>query len=467
MKRKIISLCLLPAALYLSAQDASTIKNTAEVYSNSTQFGTAKYTAMAGSIGALGGDISSINTNPAGLGVAITGSIGATLNMVKNSNTSSIGGASLEKSTNKTSFGQAGGIATFMFNESSKWKFANIGVNYTNQDIEDYIQSPKSGVVISRELLNSQNQKVIGNFTNEAHAFDRTGYVSKMNIGVGGNYDNRIYVGGSINFSSANIEQYDIQRFALDLDPNHWYDFNQRFTPFAEESSGLSISAGVIAKISPQIRLGAALETPTWWKINRVFTGQLFTKDGQVIPDSQWQDNNGFVAENYTEDRSLTTPAKMTLSGAFVPNKNFAFNIDYTLGLSKPKYKVQGDAETELNNFLDENYKNISDLRIGAEYRYAGFRLRGGYGFASSAFSQEDFLGKRHTLGLGLGYDFKSFYIDAAYQNISSDYNHFYGGGNYFSTSNGSEISLFSNDYSQTKIKNKQNNFFLTAGWKF
>lgn len=463
MTKKILSIGLIPIAIYLNAQDVSTIRNTAEVYSNGISVGTAKYNAMAGSIGALGGDISTINTNPAGLGVAITGSIGATLNMVKNSNTSSIGGASLEKSTNKTSFGQAGGIATFMFNESSKWKFVNIGVNYTNQDIEDYIQSPKSGVVISRELLNSQSQKVIGNFTNEWHKFDRTGYVSKMNIGVGGNYDNRIYVGGSINFSSTNIEQYDTQRFALDLDPNYWYDFNQRFTPFAEDATGFSLSAGVIAKVNNQIRLGLALETPTWWKMDRIFTGQLFTKNGRIVPDSQWEDSDGFVSENYTEDRTLTTPAKMTLSGAYVPSKNFSFNVDYTLGLSKPKYKVQGDAETELNDFFSNNYKNISDLKLGAEYRYDGLRLRAGYGLATGAFKDNDFLGKRKTLGLGIGYDFKSFFIDAAYQNIASDYNNFYGGGDYFSD----EISLYSENYAMPTVKNKQNNFFLTAGWKF
>ena len=40
------------AAYFANAQDISTIRNTAEVYSNSVSNGSAKYNAMAGSMGA-------------------------------------------------------------------------------------------------------------------------------------------------------------------------------------------------------------------------------------------------------------------------------------------------------------------------------------------------------------------------------------------------------------------------------
>jgi hypothetical protein len=58
-------------ALYF-AQDASVIKNTAEIYSSSNYGGTAKFNSMAGSMGALGGDLSVIAVNPAATGVFIT-----------------------------------------------------------------------------------------------------------------------------------------------------------------------------------------------------------------------------------------------------------------------------------------------------------------------------------------------------------------------------------------------------------
>lgn len=46
------------AAYFANAQDISTIRNTVEVYSNSSLNGTSKYNSMAGSMGALGGDFS-------------------------------------------------------------------------------------------------------------------------------------------------------------------------------------------------------------------------------------------------------------------------------------------------------------------------------------------------------------------------------------------------------------------------
>ncbi len=84
---------------------------------------------------------------------------------------------------------------------------------------------------------------------------------------------------------------------------------------------------------------------------------------------------------------------KATLSGAFVMNKNFAFNVDYSLGLTKPKYKVrpsngEESAEHQLNDFFQSEYKNLSELRVGGEYRYNNFRLRGGYGISNSPFEK-------------------------------------------------------------------------------
>ena len=63
MLKRTLLILTLPAAFYLQAQDISEIKNTTDVYNNNSINGTAKYVGMAGSMGALGGDISSVNVN--------------------------------------------------------------------------------------------------------------------------------------------------------------------------------------------------------------------------------------------------------------------------------------------------------------------------------------------------------------------------------------------------------------------
>jgi hypothetical protein len=49
------------------------IRNTVDVYSNTPMVGSAKFNAMAGANGALGGDANSLLTNPAGLGLLFLG----------------------------------------------------------------------------------------------------------------------------------------------------------------------------------------------------------------------------------------------------------------------------------------------------------------------------------------------------------------------------------------------------------
>lgn len=455
------------AAYFANAQDVSTIRNTAEVYSNSSLNGSSKYNSMAGSMGALGGDFSVLNSNPAGIGVSIASEISGTLSIGNSKNSTSLYGSTMEYKINNTDVGNVGGIASFQIEGSTPWKFVNIGVNYSNQSLEDYSQSPgNSGLVYP---IYDQNNVLVTNLTFGGHAYNRYGDVSKMSIGVGGNYDNKFYLGAGLNFHNANLEQYDSARFTSSSN-NVTETFSKQYTPFSESSSGFSASVGVIGKINPQFRLGASVETPTWWNIARVYTEYENPTDG-----------------TYSEDRNLTSPMKATLSAAFVPNKNFAINVDYSLGLTKPKYKVYGDAETELNKFFSDHSNSLSEVKVGAEYRIQQFRLRGGYAFSSSPFDAMTisslsnigdvsktsysnlFLGKRNTIGAGIGYDFKAFYIDAAYQNVSSEYNSPFIQGSF-----ANNTGYFSNNYIVevnssivSNVKNKKDNFFITLGWKF
>lgn len=468
MIKKVLLIVSVSAAYFINAQDISTIRNTVEVYSNSSLTGSARYNAMAGSMGALGGEVSVLNSNPAGIGVNIASEISGTLNILNNKNTSAIGGNSIDYKINNTDLGNVGGIVAFQVAGNSDWKFVNVGVNYSNQSIEDYVESQGNSNV-NFNIYNGTT--LIDNLTLSGHAYNRYGNLSKMSIAAGGNYDNKIYVGAGLNFHTASLEQYDSAAFNAGMTGGSAV-YNKQYTPFSENSTGFSASVGVIGKINPQFRVGLALETPTWWTIERVFDEY----DNSVNGDG-----------TYREDRSLSTPFKTTLSAAFVPNKNLAINVDYSIGLTKPKYKVQGAAETELNSFFSDHTRNMSEIKAGAEYRVDAFRLRAGYAYANSPFdavkvssfsiagigsdkSYDNLIsGKRTTFGAGLGYDFKSFYIDAAYQNVSSDYqNPFLRGSATANTGYFSDNYVVeSNSFVVSDVKNKRDKFFLTVGWKF
>lgn len=464
MIKKTLMVTSLAAAYYMSAQDVSTIRNTIDVYSNSVTTGSAKYNSMAGSMGALGGEYSVISINPAAVGVSIANDFSATLGIESNQNTASFAGQSRNFKINNTELGSTGGIAVFPIS-SSPWKFVNVGVNYSNRSLEDYVESPGNANIV---FLYEDDNQVTESIALARHAYNRLGNQNKTSIAVGGNYDNRLYFGAGLNFHNSYLEQYDTAEFTGTAPLNQF--FTKQYTPFSESASGFSASLGVIGKVNPNFRLGAAIETPTWWTIERVFDEYSNLGDGR-----------------YYEDRKLSTPLKATLSAAYVANKNFSMNVDYSLGLTKPKYKVYTDTETSLNDFFSDNGTTLSEVKVGAEYRIQDFRLRAGYGFATNPFDSvsinsfaangtagnrtfdDIILGKRNTVGAGIGYDFRSFYIDAAYQFVSSDFeNPFLYGSEADNTGYYSPIEpLYSTSFAVSDVEQKRNNFYITLGWKF
>jgi hypothetical protein len=150
MLKKTLLLISIPVSfLYLKGQyspDISVITNTTDIYSGNPINGTAKYNAMAGSIGALGGDISSASVNPAGIGVFITNDANLTLGINNNKNASTFAGKTLNNKINDTDINNTGGVLTFNLGENpSKWKFVNIGVNYSNRSLDNTVRSDANG----------------------------------------------------------------------------------------------------------------------------------------------------------------------------------------------------------------------------------------------------------------------------------------------------------------------------------
>ncbi len=84
MNKKIFSILGLSVGALFYSQDVSVIRNTVDVYSDTQPNGSAKYMGMAGAMGAMGGDASSINVNPAGIAVNIVGEFSGTLNALGN-----------------------------------------------------------------------------------------------------------------------------------------------------------------------------------------------------------------------------------------------------------------------------------------------------------------------------------------------------------------------------------------------
>jgi len=471
MTKKISILAGISVSALFFAQDVSIIRNTSTIYDNISSLGTARYSAMAGSMGALGGDASVLNTNPAGLGVFITDDVSASLAINSNKSTASLAGKSTSQNTSKVNLGSANGVLSFQTKENSAWKFVNVGINYVTQNVNDKLQSPGNANITQAIIPQGQTSPSDYNIF-EGHLYKTIGHRSKLNLGIGGNYDNKIYIGAAVNFSSVNIEQYDeVKVSSLNTRTSKY--FTKQNTPYIEEGDGFSLSLGVIGKLSNAVRLGAAIESPTWYSIDREYN--FYSRNSL-----------GLSQNSYTENRTFRTPTKLTLSGAFIPNKHFAFNVDYRVDLGKPNFGG-GAADVQLNNFYESTYKAQHEVRIGGEYRIKSFRVRGGYAFTTSPFKDHTetmfdnnanvvsgklsnyIVGKTQVISGGIGYDFKMFYIDASYQHRTHEHSNPFFAGTYVNRDgNGSEGNYSVSDTSiVSNAKNQKGQLILTLGWKF
>ena len=102
-------------------------------YAQDNLTGTARFRAMSGAFGAVGGDLSSISINPAGSAVFLNNQTGITFSNQNIKNNSNYFGNQISDKENSFILNQAGAVFVFHdHNPSNNWKKIAIGANYEN-----------------------------------------------------------------------------------------------------------------------------------------------------------------------------------------------------------------------------------------------------------------------------------------------------------------------------------------------
>ncbi|MGL2964012.1 OmpP1/FadL family transporter [Flavobacterium sp. RSB2_4_14] len=102
-------------------------------YSQDNLNGTARFRALSGAFGALGGDLSSINVNPAGSAVFSNNQFGTTISNFSTKNNSSYFGTNTSECDNSFDLNQAGMVFVFNNNNTKNdWRKFSIALNYEN-----------------------------------------------------------------------------------------------------------------------------------------------------------------------------------------------------------------------------------------------------------------------------------------------------------------------------------------------
>ena len=519
MKKYIIIAAMAFAAMPMLAQE--TYEN-AKVAAEDLN-GTARYVGMGGAMEALGADISTIGTNPAGIGLFRKSVMGMSFGFVSQQDAADFSAG------NKTnmSFDQLGFVYSTHSGPSS---FVNFAFNYHKSRNFDYILSAadklnnasqnkltyakqKNGLLFPTDAQGvpdgehpyvqcNQLDDIYArnlNYDEElntwfydpatAYTMDRAhkGYVGEYDLNLSGNLNDRVYLGITMGLHDVNYRHY--SEYVEQLQgPSGAYSMmvsDERKI----DGSGVDIKAGVIfrpVETSP-FRLGLSIATPTWY--------DLKTRNMTVVSDNLGaSQSNG---ESY--DYKLYTPWKFGLSAGHTIGNYLALGASYEFAdyahldsryvtgeyydYWYGDYYSESESDDMMNDHTEKTLKGVSTLKLGLEFKPdPTIAVRFGYNYVSPMYKEEGFKDgtiksdgsyyssatdytnwkSTNRITCGIGYNVGNLNLDVAYQYSSTngDFSPFM---NYWDNDDASEDNVCN----AVEVSNKRHQVLFTIGYKF
>jgi len=266
--KKIISFVVFAALTSASYSQSLGYQNIATIFSNNDQNGSARFVAMGGAFGALGGDVSSMIINPAGISV-FNGNNAAIAFQTRNTNiATNYYGNSLMTQEDFFNISNAGAVFTFENNIDNEWSKFAFGVNFRiSTDFENRFNAKGNSGFSSFDnfpLDESQTPILYNISENQEFSNFYNGELSELNFVFSGVYKEKLHVGAGLNFYDINFSQQVVLK-ENNTDGNE----NTLSARFYQENFtngvGFSLSAGFIYKPSKTIRLGLSYQSPTWF----------------------------------------------------------------------------------------------------------------------------------------------------------------------------------------------------------
>ena len=421
---------------------------------------TARFMSMGGAFTALGGDLSTLSQNPAGLGVyrssefSITpqlfylktsaGFNGITSDYIYNFNLSQVGiasnifkrdsetglislnfGYSFNKTNNLDQSVVIKGVSTSS-SMADYWAANSNGIPKDNlvdaegMAYDAWLTNPvagSGGLTYATVFSNYGNNLPSKYGQNLQRIITNTGYTGEHAISFGGNYSNKIYFGTTVGITSLNYSSHFEHLESTDIAmPSEFKNFTYTDN-FENTGTGYNLKIGAIIKPIEALRIGLAFHSPTFYRIDETFSENLtsnFTNGG----------HHDYRIDPTTYNYALTTPFRVLTGVALQIQKVAILSADYEfVDYSTAKFSETGDNYdySTKNMNIRNTLKPTSNIRLGGEYRLNKLYLRGGYSYYGKAFKAgEDNQNLNYTsFSCGLGYREQNVSMDFAFTNYS------------------------------------------------
>lgn len=460
MKRLLTALFI--TIFLIQSAESQSVKDLMQ-YNKTELSGSARFTAMSGAFGALGGDLSAIAQNPAASAVFLNSEIGLTLSFDDVANETSYYNTTTKGTGTDFNVGQFGLVLVQDNTDTySDWSRISFGLNidkianfennynvlgtapngidnyflyfadglpfknlrlYENETIPEVyrILGEDFGYGAQQAFLGYQSylidplvddDETTGYISNASYdnvgqdyLFNSQGFHRKFTFNMGALYRDFLYLGMNLNLFRVIYSQRDnlIENNYLENSFIQEVEFENRLDVLGD---GVSIQLGAIAKVGDGLRLGLSYESPEWLVLQEETSQYL-----SVIR----QGDNGLLEEtldpqvvNLYSDTQIKIPSKFTGSFAYVFKKLGLISFDYTYS----NYGNVSFITTDSNYLQSINRQANNELQAAAIYRFGAELLLGKLSLRGGAFSEEsrrkDGLDSREGMSFGLGYDFGS-----------------------------------------------------------
>lgn len=409
-------------------------------YSSSDLSGTARSMGMGGAFGALGGDISAMSTNPAGLAVYRSSEVVTTLSLSSIGTKTNWFGNKEDNNRVKFDFDNIAYVGYFPTGNDEGLVSWNFGISYnrlknfrrnysmtavggTNYSLSDYtatvanLEGYMAGKLENRKdhdpyaepnidwlsilgynagymrEYNDNNQLYYSTFTNQDGSgfpmssanlvVSERGYIDQYNIAFGMNISDIFMLGGTVKITDLDYNQQSYYTEIFDNGSSLTLGNDQDgVNGLSTDGTGYGFNIGVIVRPADYLRLGVAYNSPTWYKMTDYYRSGA-SADTPEFTEEVWAHTPDQAAGDY----EYRTPDKWIFSAAAIIGQYGLISVDYELTNYKRMklYYADGVAKDITNDRIENAFGMGNTIRVGAEAKITPqFAVRVGGGWTGS-----------------------------------------------------------------------------------
>ena len=408
----------------------------AYLFSQTYYQGTSKALGMGNALGAVGGDMTAVSINPAGMGIYRSNEFTTTLNLLDNYHSSFYYGTQNGANKMRLSIPNLGWVSTKQRSNYRPLRFTQFGIGltrlndynmhtyakginptsskideylarmdgYSQYELQDYfpydIYPAWSTYLIDLyedELGQYYSSPVPQGNIWQSQESQFTGRSEEWTFAGSANYYDQLYIGASANLRHIKREgTRDFMESSVAVDST---DFNQ--WSFKEDlrsnAWGGNLKVGFLYHANPWLRIGAAFHSPSIYN---------FEESWQTETESQisWVTRK-YISPNANYEYTFFSPLKWVGSLAFVIAQRglISFDAEYT-NFGAARFRASDYNYDAVNESIKSTFGRTLNFRIGSEWLLGTYYLRLGAGYYGSplGFGENNGSVKKASLGFGL-----------------------------------------------------------------